>query len=378
MTYYRVPDRPVKGLARPHLAVVVGALLLAMMGLPAFTTISVTVDGEPHRIERNSSTDNVVEQGLAHAETGDVVAMSGEVVSPGGGAPPTLARHGIRLGASQRIHNGDVLVSEPGLNVVEQQIATAAPIPIFIEYLGEGPLETVTSAGAEGLALQGVGAISGLVTSLGESRPAEPMVVERSYPRAGDKVVALTFDDGPWPGQTERILEILDTEGVPATFFVLGSRVNSHPELTARIAEEGHEVESHGYSHAYLTTSDRKLASTELRRSKYVIARATGVYPTWFRAPGGVLSDVARSEAKAAGMKVVRWDVDPQDWRKPPAYTLASNIIGHVRPGSVVLLHDGGGDRTSTINALTTVIRKLKAQGYTFVTLDEMGTASRS
>ncbi len=75
-------------------------------------------------------------------------------------------------------------------------------------------------------------------------------------------------------------------------------------------------------------------------------------------------------------MRVVRWDVDPQDWRKPPAWKLARETISAVRPGSVVLLHDGGGDRTSTINALTTIIRKLDAQGYTFVTLDEMGSAS--
>ncbi len=105
------------------------------------------------------------------------------------------------------------------------------------------------------------------------------MVVERSYPVAGDKVVALTFDDGPWPGQTERILDILKAEGVTATFFALGSKAQAYPDLTARIAAEGHQVESHGFSHRYLTSSDKGLAQREAQKSKYQIARATGEYP---------------------------------------------------------------------------------------------------
>jgi peptidoglycan/xylan/chitin deacetylase (PgdA/CDA1 family) len=375
MSHYHV-EKPERGWVRWHLVLMLAVLLVALLGLPAYTTVSVTIDGRRCSIERGSTVDDILELGLTAQGPGDVLGMNGHVVAEGRGAPPTVSRYGAALSGSDQIHSGDVVTSRRGLDVVERQIPTASPIPISIEYRGDGPLERVASAGSQGVSLLGVGSISGLVTPLGVAESGQPMVVERTYPAVGDRVVALTFDDGPWPGQTERILEILAAEGVHATFFALGVKAAAHPDLTARIAEEGHQVESHGYSHRYLTTSDKALARREARKSKYQIARATGVYPTWFRAPGGKLSDTARTEVTSAGMRVVRWDVDPQDWRQDSAWRLARETIGAVKPGSVVLLHDGGGDRTATIDALTTIIRKLKKQGYTFVTLDEMGPSA--
>jgi peptidoglycan/xylan/chitin deacetylase (PgdA/CDA1 family) len=378
MSHYKVTHQPSAGFARPHVALALFVLLLALLGLPAYTTISVTVDGERYRVERGSTASDIVAQAILLEGPGDLLDMTGGIVVSAGGTPPKVVRYGEELALDERIHNGDVLRSLRGDDVVEAQVATATPIPVTVEYRGDGPMEAVASQGTPGMEVQGIGTVSGLVTPLGEWRPAQPTIVERTYPVAGDKVVALTFDDGPWPGQTERILDILEAEGVTATFFVLGARAQQHPQLTARIAEEGHQVASHGYSHSYLASNDKALARREIGKAKYQIARATGEYPTWFRAPGGVLSDVARDEVRAAEQRIVRWDVDPQDWRKVPAWKLARITIAEVRPGSVVLLHDGGGDRTMTIKALTTIIRKLQDQGYTFVTLDQMGSASRS
>lgn len=378
MSHYHVTESPPGRPASRYMLLGAVAVVLALVGLPAFTTMTVTVDGDVRRIEKGAVAQDLVAEGLTDGSTGNLVAMTGEVVVEGGGGSARLVRDGRILAGDSRVHQGDALVSEHGVDVVEQQVATATPIPVCVEFCGEGPLETVTAKGEEGLALSAIGKVSGIVTPMGVPRPGVPMVIERTYPEAGDKVVALTFDDGPSPGQTEQVLEILEAEGINATFFVLGTEVEEYPALTARITQEGHQIASHGYSHRYLTSDSATVAKWEVRKATTRIVRATGERPTWFRAPGGVLSDTAREQVEAANLRIVRWDVDPQDWRQDRASKIARDTIDAVRPGSVVLLHDGGGDRANTIKALPWIIHELERQGYTFVTLEEMGSASRS
>jgi peptidoglycan/xylan/chitin deacetylase (PgdA/CDA1 family) len=373
VSHYHVTESPNKGVVSPQLVVLLAGVLLLVLGLPAFGTITVEIDGETHRLEKGVTAHQAVTRGLAKAHSGDMVDVDGRVVVWGDGGEPVLRRGGATLSAEDSLHHGDVLTSVDGSNLLEPQVETMTPIPAPVEYQGGGPIEHVVDPGADGVLERGVGAISGKVTDVGVVKEAKPMLIERVYPGKGDKVVALTFDDGPWPGQTEAVLKILEAEDVKATFFMLGLQVDRLPAVAAKVSAAGHQVASHGYGHKYLTNDNKWFTKREVVSAQRSITKATGQTPTVLRAPGGALSDVARAQIAHEGLRIVRWDVDPQDWRGPGAWKLARSTLAEVRPGSVVLLHDGGGDRTSTVQALTTIIRKLKAQGYTFVTIDDLG-----
>jgi peptidoglycan/xylan/chitin deacetylase (PgdA/CDA1 family) len=353
--------------------VLLAGVLLLVLGLPAFGTITVEIDGETHRLEKGVTAEEAVGRKLAVARSGDMIDVDGRVVVWGDGGEPVLLRGGTTLAADEQLHHGDVLTSVEGSDLLEPQIATTTPIPTPVEYRGNEPIERVVANGSDGLQERTIGAISGKITEVGVAEEPEPMIIERVYPGKGDKVVALTFDDGPWPRQTEAILKILEAEDVKATFFMLGLQADRLPAVAAKVSAAGHQVANHGYGHKYLTNDNKWFTKREVVTAQRAINKATGQTPTVLRAPGGALSDVARAQIAHEGLAIVRWDVDPQDWRGPAAWKLARSTLAEVRPGSVVLLHDGGGDRTSTVQALTTIIRKLKAQGYTFVTIDDLG-----
>ena len=217
-----------------------------------------------------------------------------------------------------------------------------------------------------------IGAVSHSVVDSVTLVPATAMVVHRMPAPDGAKLVALTFDDGPWPGQTEAVLDILAREHVRATFFMLGLRVQRAPSLAKRVVDEGHVVGNHSQNHVMLGTAQARTVIYEMTTGEATIKRYTGVEPVWFRAPGGSVSPLVKAQAKALGERMVGWGVDPGDWMRPPSRFIVQRVVGATRPGVTILLHDGGGDRAQTINALPEIIRQLRAQGYTFVTLDEL------
>jgi peptidoglycan-N-acetylglucosamine deacetylase len=180
------------------------------------------------------------------------------------------------------------------------------------------------------------------------------------------RTVALTFDDGP-SAHTPEILDILYRHRVPATFCLLGDNAEEQPQLARRIAREGHQICNHSRSHADLARASAHRIRGEVSIAQWQIARATGVTPRTFRFPYG--SSDARSEriVRRYGLRPLDWDVDPQDWTRPRSGAITSRVVRRVRPGSVVLLHDGGGDRRHTAAALETIIRELRAKGYRFV-----------
>ncbi len=349
------------------------AALALVVGLPAFQGMRVTVDGVQHRLPPALTASDAVVSGLVSSSPGDLVDVGGKVLSQGGGLPPILVRNGERLSSAEVLEHGDRLVSVSGSDLLEARSETASPIPLKVEYRGDGPLEDVVQQGHDGLLVTRTGELSGKIANVQVEVAAVSTVIERRLPRRGDKVVALTFDDGPVPGATEEILDMLEREDVPATFFVVGNLAHRYHGIVKRTVEEGHQVENHSYSHRILTRADEKLAHRELVACQNEIQKLTGRKPRWFRPPGGKASDEVYEKAKERKMFVIGWDVDPQDWRRPEPKDLARETIAAVQPGSVVLLHDGGGDRSATIAALPTIIRELKKRGYIFLTLDEMG-----
>lgn len=183
--------------------------------------------------------------------------------------------------------------------------------------------------------------------------------------------VALTFDDGPRPGSTRRILRVLGRMHVKATFFVVGYLARRYPSLIRAEIRAGMTVGSHSWSHPNAEPFKRlpeKRIGREMRQTKDFLDDAFGLRVHLFRPPGGSWDDGVVTAADARGMRVVNWNVDPQDWAAGiSASTIIQRVVSGVGPGSIVELHDGGGDRQATLRALPTIIRKIRGMGLTLV-----------
>ncbi|MDG2990571.1 polysaccharide deacetylase family protein [Candidatus Synechococcus calcipolaris G9] len=188
----------------------------------------------------------------------------------------------------------------------------------------------------------------------------------------GEKVIALTFDDGPWGKSTEEVLKILETHGVKATFFVVGRHMQLYPTLTQKIVDAGHGVANHTWNHDYHKV-DPGTAAKEVENTSALIAKQATVQTRLFRPPGGILDNGLVDYAAMKRYAILLWSVDPAD--TAPDITsekIVARVMKDTRPGGIILLHDGGGDRRATIKALPTIISRLKKQGYTFVTISEL------
>jgi polysaccharide deacetylase family sporulation protein PdaB len=191
------------------------------------------------------------------------------------------------------------------------------------------------------------------------------------------KVVALTFDDGPYPPYTGQVLDVLKEYQVPATFFVLGKNVEKYPELVRRIVAEGHQLGNHTYNHIDLLKADRQAIIEEIDKTSRAIKAATGLDVQVVRPPHGFRDAVVMDIMAERRLKVVEWSVMSRDWTNPGADTIAERTVGKVKSGSVILLHDGDGvaqtaPRAQTVEATRRIIRELSAQGYKFVTVSEI------
>jgi len=178
----------------------------------------------------------------------------------------------------------------------------------------------------------------------------------------GRKSVALTFDDGPHPVWTPKVLDRLKAAGVKATFCLIGSQVRKHPELVVRIVREGHTLCNHTWNHE-LDLGKRPPAEIKanLEATNRAIRRAVpGAKIPFFRHPGGMWTANAVKVADSLGMTSLDWDVDPRDWETKDAKLIGSRVLSHARAGSIILMHDGGGDRHGTLVACPNVISTLK------------------
>jgi peptidoglycan-N-acetylglucosamine deacetylase len=188
----------------------------------------------------------------------------------------------------------------------------------------------------------------------------------------GTKVVALTFDDGPWPTTTARIVRALEKGDAEATFFMLGSQIGHRKKLARSVAAGGNAIGVHSWNHAIMPRRSAATNYKDLMRCKRAVRSATGVTAHWFRPPYGSTSKRLRRAASRAGLRQVIWSVDTLDWKLRSKSSVVARALSGARNGSVILMHDGGGPRKATAAAVPTIIRRLRAKGYDFVTLDEL------
>lgn len=189
------------------------------------------------------------------------------------------------------------------------------------------------------------------------------------------KQVALTFDDGPDVYYTSQILDILKQNKVKATFFIIGTRAQTHPEMIRRIVREGHSIGNHTWNHSNLSKLSPERVKEEVQKTEQVLYNITGFKTAMFRPPYGAASARTTSEISSLGYNIVNWSVDTRDWANTPVPQIMKFVKKEVYPGGIILQHCAGGkneDLSNTVNALPQIISLLRSQDYSFVTVQDL------
>ncbi|MDF1657268.1 MAG: polysaccharide deacetylase family protein [Verrucomicrobiales bacterium] len=188
--------------------------------------------------------------------------------------------------------------------------------------------------------------------------------------QTSEKVIAITFDDGPHGVNTPRLLDMLKKRNVKATFYVVGNMVKYNPQLLRRMIAEGHEIGNHTVTHGTLSKMSDTALRKELQDAHDMIVKETGIAPRSMRPPGGAIkNDQKKLMLKEFGYPTILWSVDPEDWKKPGASVVTSRLVNGAKPGGILLVHDLNA---STVDAMPSTLDQLLAQGYRFVTVTEL------
>ena len=186
------------------------------------------------------------------------------------------------------------------------------------------------------------------------------------------KVIALTFDDGPHPRYTRQILSLLKEYGITATFFMVGVNITRYPDVARAVAEGGHAIGNHTYTHPPVKERGDEEMRAEILRAEKEIEDIVGKKPTVFRPPEGTCPNRISSLAGRLGYSVILWTVDTRDWAATPPEKIVSNVMGHVKSGDILLFHDYVSYKNTTIDALKILLPMLIREGYQFVTVPEL------
>ncbi|RUT36327.1 polysaccharide deacetylase family protein [Paenibacillus zeisoli] len=190
-----------------------------------------------------------------------------------------------------------------------------------------------------------------------------------------DKVVALTFDDGPDPKQTPVILDLLEQYQAKATFFVIGNRAVQNPDLLKEMNRKGHEIGNHTYSHMYFNArNSAQLFDKEVTRAEESIYNATGKHSVLFRPPGGFYNKNIVTSSHNKGYQVILWSwhQDTRDWAKPGVNRIVNKVLGNLRSGDIILMHDHVEGSSQTTLALKTILPEIQKRGFRCVTVSEL------
>lgn len=190
--------------------------------------------------------------------------------------------------------------------------------------------------------------------------------------KTNEKIVALTFDDGPHKKYTAEILDLLEQYDAKGTFFIVGQQAEKNPELVMRMYEEGHELANHTYTHQHSRNVSKIME--EIKQTNDAIFSITGYTPTLFRPVEGQYTDPMIEEIAKSGLKVVMWSwhQDTEDWKDPGVNKIVNTVLKGTKEGDVILFHDGGGNRSQTVSALEKILPELQNQGYQFVTINDL------
>ena len=339
-------------------AAIVGTLLARwLLGRSERMSLAVTVAGRSVHVAEGTTLAGAAARFGLHVRPGDVLDANGKVLRSGA-VPGSFLVDGRPASMGMQLRSGDRITVIDGHDrrepLVRRIVRVSAGMP-------SNPQFTVSrTPGAQVIVS---GALSHELVSV-RFHPSGPARMERA--------VALTFDDGPSPQYTPRVLAALTKLRVRATFFVIGYLAQAYPDLVRQELRVGMTVGNHSYNHPQVPPFAHlppQLLTDEIALGEQVLSRL-GAQPRLFRPPGGSTSPQLVRAAAALGQRVVLWSVDPADWRPgSSAKAITKRVLSAVRPGSIVILHDGGGDRTATLTALPAIVRGIRHRGLRLVAL---------
>ena len=292
--------------------------------------------------------------------------VSGAFLGDSGSASPSVSSTDDPNGGQADVLGGPVTVAsklaapQPG----------GTPVP---------PTATITAqTWADLLASGAVTTTAASPSIVGSATPAAPSTVPRGARTASaknaravshEKVVYLTFDDGPSAVYTKRVLSLLATHHAHATFFVIGKQAQSAPATLRAELRSGNVIGNHTWTHRSLAGTSWATFAREVGRVQRAVKFETGVAPKCLRPPDGAMDKHTVKRAAKFGLGVQLWTIDTRDWANPSSTDIAKRVVNQVHPGSIVLMHDGGGNRTHTVRALDVILTTLAARGYVFKSL---------
>jgi peptidoglycan/xylan/chitin deacetylase (PgdA/CDA1 family) len=324
---------------------------------PAPPPIRITVGDAPHELPRGTTFGQAVDGLSLQAHDGRLLSVSGAVLDPLD-TRGLILLNGAEASEATRLTTGDAIAVVDGVDRTEGTRRTVKRLSG--RHLGN-PERTLRRFRIRRVTVEGK--VSGEI------------VWQRDVPVGRGLAhgeVALTFDDGPWPVQTRRVIQILRRFHVQATFFMVGYLTERYPGVVQMVDRAGMRIGNHSWGHPLeppLADLDRPRMIEEIGRTSRRLF-ALGVLTTLFRPPGGSYDGAVVQEARRQGMRVVTWSVDPMDWsERTSAHQIVRRVLRAVQPGSIVLLHDGGGDQGATIRALPRIIRGIRRMGLRLVAI---------
>ncbi len=307
--------------------------------------------------------------GLAELEglqtgPGSMLDLTGDVTVLGAGAPAERTLSGRPLDPDGILPDGARIVVRHGDHVLEAIRRVTVQIPYETSVEGKGVIVSLVRPGVPGERELFKGVASGKQAAVFTTSAPQNAVIERTSSAAsGLKLAALTFDDGPGKF-TQGVLDALAAKHVPGTFFVLGSSAAGNKAMIEKIKAAGHEVENHSWDHPILTKLTTEQIMRQISRTEEVIGGSR-----YLRPPYGSYDAKVTAAAAALGHKLVLWTVDTRDWETPEVGAILANVKAQTKPGAIILMHDGGNNRSATVASIPVVIDWLFQQGYSLTTV---------
>ncbi len=368
---------------RSHIPLIVLCILVLLIGAGVgwtcfFRPVHITVNGQAKQVRIGTSLDKyLVDNNYFDMQPGKLLSVGGNVIDERGGDRCTVSVNGQEVkpsdASSLKLEGGNAIAVGNGVDTTEEHSEETVTMAPGIQMEKGGAIQFVSQWGKPGKKKVWHGKTSGETVDKEVVQEATDMKVSSLTPKPSDggKYIALTFDDGP-SSYTQQILDILAQKGVHATFFNLGNQASANPALTKAVLDGGHELASHTNRHQNLPTLGKDDLRSEITSAFDAIEGASGKRLQMIRAPYGAFTDAEWARSADLISCNVLWNIDTLDWKRPGAAAITDMVLSHAFNGSIVLMHDGGGNRSQDIEALPDIIDKLKAQGYTFLTVSEL------
>ena len=301
---------------------------------------------------------------------GRLLDVSGKIIPGQKGNPPVVIVNEKHSDLEYPIEGNEVIKTIPGTDKTESTAEKVEEYQSKLKYRGKGAFIYLIRKGRPGVRMVKRGLLSGKIVRSKWIITPQSFTIGKTNIRHR-RVVALTFDDGP-SKYTSLIMKILKENKAKASFFVTGRNVKKRAKLLKTMARRHYTIGNHTYNHVALNKSKTKVIEKEIKATDKAIFEASGIKPKWVRPPGGALNSSAINFLVNKDYRISMWNIDTSDWRRSKPATIKNKILENLKPGQVILMHDGGGNRLNTAAALTGIIREIKKAGYRLVTLDEL------